>query len=199
MNTSRFASAVIVSTLVLSPSVAWLTAQTDTADRVYDHRENVPGIDHFWRVDATASTGGSLRPAEQAIPELKRRGFKAVVNLAGGAAAEAEGKSVEAAGMRYFLIPLAIDTPTLDPAPIDPFLKVAGDPANYPLFIHSGLGHRAATFWMIKRVLLDKWTLEKAGAEATNIGLVDNHPMVPRLWLLAQDYLRAHGVTAIYK
>ena len=101
--------------------------------------------------------------------------------------------------MKYFLIPLAIDTATLDPAPIDPFIKVVTDPANHPVLIHSGLGHRPAAFWMIKRVLADRWTVEKAGEEATKIGLVNNHPMVPRLWKLALDYLRDHGIEGLMK
>lgn len=189
----------VILTLIVMTSIAALAAQAGGPNRVYDPENTFPGIDHYWRIDTTASTAGSLRAPDEAIAELKRRGFKSVINLAGGRTAEAEGKAVEAAGLKYFLIPLAIDTPTLDPAPIDPFLKVASDPANAPMLIHSGLGHRPAAFWMIKRVLVDKWTVEKAGQEATKIGLVNNHPMVPRLWQLALDYLRDHGIEGLMK
>jgi len=54
----------------------------------------------------------------------------------------------------------------LDPAPIDPFLKAVADRSIYPVFIHSGAGHRAAMALMLKRVLVDNWTIEKARIEA---------------------------------
>ena len=56
-----------------------------------------------------------------AIPVLKKRGIRTVIDLAGGPDADLERKAVEAAGMKYLLF--AIDPMTLDPAPIDPFLK----------------------------------------------------------------------------
>ena len=50
--------------------------------------------------------------------------------------------AVEAAGMKYFLFP--IDPMALDRAPVDPLLKAMNDRANFPVFVHSGAGHRAA-------------------------------------------------------
>ena len=154
-------------------------------------RLTIAGINNFWRVDANVSTGGTITSREMAVPALKRRGIRTVINLAGGAEAEAERTAVEQAGMKYFLF--AIDPMTLDPAPIDPFLKAASDRANYPLFIHSGAGHRAAMAWMIKRVLVDGWTIEKAGIEAASDGLVLDNDMAPVWWKFARDYLKAHG------
>ena len=40
------------------------------------------------------------------------------------------------------------------------------DPANQPVFLHSGNGHRTATLWMIKRVVVDGWRAEQAGARS---------------------------------
>jgi protein tyrosine phosphatase (PTP) superfamily phosphohydrolase (DUF442 family) len=154
-------------------------------------RLTVPGINNFWRVDETVSTGGTITSREMAVPELKRRGIRTVINLAGGADADAERTAVEQAGMRYFVF--AINPMTLDPAPIDPFLKAASDRANYPLFIHSGAGHRAAMAWMIKRVMVDGWTIERAGIEAASDGLVLDNDMAPVWWKFARDYFRTHG------
>ena len=52
-----------------------------------------------------------------AVPVLKQRGIRTVINLAGGAEAEAERTAVEAAGMKYLLYP--IDATALDRAPMD--------------------------------------------------------------------------------
>ena len=46
---------------------------------------------------------------------------------------------------------------------------------------------------MIKRVLVDGWSVEQAGAEAATIGLVNDDPAVPAFWKFAQDYIVAHG------
>src|SRR3989475_6004710 len=150
----------------------------------------VPGINTFWLVDETVSRGGSITSRDLAMPALKKRGIKTVIDLAGGAESGAERAATEAAGMKYLVF--AINPMTLDPAPIEPFLKAASDPANFPVFIHSGNGHRAGMALMIKRVLVDGWTIEKAGIEAAASGLVDDNAMAPVWWKFAQDYITSH-------
>ena len=76
----------------------------------------VPGINNFWRVNGDVSTGGTIMSREMAVPVLKKRGIRTVINLAGGADAEAERQAVEAAGMKYLLYP--IDPMALDRAPV---------------------------------------------------------------------------------
>ena len=153
-------------------------------------RLTVPGINNFWFVDKTVSTGGSITSREMAMPALKKRGIKTVIDLAGGAESNAERAAAEAAGMKYLVF--AINGTTLDPSPVEPFLKAASDPANFPVFIHSGAGHRAGMALMIKRVLVDGWTVEKAGIEAAASGLIDDNPMAPVWWKFAQDYIMSH-------
>jgi protein tyrosine phosphatase (PTP) superfamily phosphohydrolase (DUF442 family) len=150
----------------------------------------VPGINNFWFVDKTTSTGGSITSRELAMPALKKRGIRTVIDLAGGAETGAERAATEAAGMKYLVF--AINPMTLDPAPVEPFLKAASDPANFPIFIHSGAGHRAAMALMIKRVLVDRWTVEKAGIEAAASGLVDDNAMASVWWKFAYDYITSH-------
>ena len=136
------------------------------------------------------STGGSVTSRDLAMPALKKRGIKTVIDLAGGAQSDAERAATEASGMKYLVF--AINPMTLDPAPIEPFLKAASDPANFPVFIHSGNGHRAGTALMIKRVLVDGWTIEKAGIEAAASGLIDDNAQAPVWWKFAQDRARLH-------
>jgi protein tyrosine phosphatase (PTP) superfamily phosphohydrolase (DUF442 family) len=150
----------------------------------------VPGINNFWFVDKTVSTGGSITSRDLAMPALKKRGIRTVIDLAGGTGSDAERAATEAAGMKYLVF--AINPMTLDPAPIEPFLKAASDPANFPIFIHSGAGHRAAMALMIKRVLVDGWTVEKSGIEAAASGLVDDNAMAPVWWKFAYDYITSH-------
>lgn len=151
-------------------------------------RLTVPGINNFWFVDKTVSTGGSITSRDMAMPALKKRGIRTVIDLAGGAQSDAERAAAETAGMKYLVFAI---TP-LDTAPIEPFLKAASDPANFPVFIHSGAGHRAGMALMIKRVLVDGWTIEKAGIEAAASGLIDDNPMAPVWWKYAQDYIMSH-------
>jgi protein tyrosine phosphatase (PTP) superfamily phosphohydrolase (DUF442 family) len=151
----------------------------------------IPGINNFWRVNADVSTGGTITSREMAVPMLKQRGIRTVINLAGGADADAERKAVEAAGMKYLLYP--IDPMALDRAPVDDILKALNDRANFPIFIHSGAGHRAAAALMIKRVMVDGWDVERAGIEAASAGMVLSNDMAPVWWKFIRDYLNAHG------
>ena len=50
-------------------------------------------------------------------------------------------------------------------------LAVVAEPANQPVFIHCATANRVAALWLIKRVRLDGWTVEKALTEAEAIGL----------------------------
>jgi protein tyrosine phosphatase (PTP) superfamily phosphohydrolase (DUF442 family) len=179
MNVSRLVRLVLIPSLLLAIPAA-VAAQSPA-------KEDFPGVNKYWRVDATASTGGSITDPATAIPEFKRRGFKAIINLAGGPAAKAERAAVEEAGLRY--LEFALNPETLDPAPVGPFLKAASDPANHPMFIHSGNGHRAGALWLIKRAVVDGWSVEKAGVEAAAAGLVNDNTMASRLWRFAYDYV----------
>ena len=161
------------------------------APPTHPERVAIAGINNFWRVDDAISTGGTITARETAIPALKKRGIKTVINLAGGPDADAERMAVEAAGMKYFLYPIDASKP--DTAPIDEVVKALNDRANYPIFIHSGAGHRAAVCLMIKRVMVDGWEIETAGIEAASAGMVLSNDMAPVWWKFIRDYFNKHG------
>jgi phosphoribosylpyrophosphate synthetase len=73
-------------TLARAAMIAFLlcgsVAATGSAQTI--QRLTVPGINNFWHVDDTVSTGGTITSREMAVPELKRRGIRTVINLAGG-------------------------------------------------------------------------------------------------------------------
>jgi uncharacterized protein (TIGR01244 family) len=106
--------------------------------------------------------------------ELKKRGYAAVLNLRSadepGANTELEAEAVKAAGLRYIHLPTNRANVLVQPA-IDQFLAAAADPANRPLFFHCGSGPRASSFWLIKRVRLDGWAIDRAVIEAESLGL----------------------------
>ena len=71
---------------------------------------------------------------------------------------------------------------------VDRFLQTITTAGNQPAFIHCASGNRAAAMWFVKRVLVDKWDMDKAGAEAAGrVGeLISSHVIArPHAELLA--------------
>ena len=134
-------------------------------------KETVPGITNFARVETTVACAGAVTPS--AVAEIKKMGFVSVINLRQpteqGADIEAQAAAAKAAGINFYNIPFNNAAP--DPAAVDRFLQTIAQSGNQPAFIHCASGNRAAAMWFVKRVLVDKWDLERAGAEAAGLGL----------------------------
>lgn len=137
---------------------------------------DVPGIVNFSMLGhsngfagSPVGFGGSTAPA--AMASLKEKGFSTVVSLR---LASEEGFDVEAsqlaameAGLEFVHFPFNSSEPGA--TDVDDFLKIIGDQANQPVYIHCGSATRVAALWMIGRVLEDGWALEQAGEEARQI------------------------------
>ena len=124
------------------------------------------------------------QPRPELFEKMKAAGIKTVINLRNPSehrAAE-EQAQVEAQGMKYINIPLVYTQPK-DEA-VDEFLRVMDDAANRPVYIHCTTTIRVAALWMVRRVLRDGWTLEKAEDEATKLGLANSPDM--------RDFARAY-------
>jgi uncharacterized protein (TIGR01244 family) len=146
-------------------------------------------IKNFLRVNKEFCTGG--QPSLQHLEKLKAEGVKAIINLRQPteyAAAEEEAKA-RALELRYFNIPVSATDPKDEQA--TEFLKITDDPKNRPAFIHCRSAARVAAFWMIRRVLRDRWTIEDALKEAEKIGLGDH----PALSAFARKYIESHQQT----
>lgn len=134
-------------------------------------KRQYPGVQNYSRVDATVACGGATTPV--AIQALRADGFTSIVNLRAadepGANVEAGAAAARKAGVRYFHLPFKAAAP--DTAVVERFLAVVAEPANQPVFIHCATANRVAALWLIKRVRLDGWTVEKALTEAEAIGL----------------------------
>jgi uncharacterized protein (TIGR01244 family) len=148
--------------------------------------QELPPIRNFLRVNDQFCTGG--QPRLEHLQKLKDDGVKAIINLRPAGehrAAEEEARAKEL-GLRYFNIPVVFGEPKDEQ--VTEFLKITDDPANRPAFIHCASAIRVGAFWMIRRVLRDGWSVEKAEAEAKEIGLRDS----PHLNEFARKYIEHH-------
>ena len=150
-------------------------------------KKEMAGIRNYSRVDATVGCGGQVDPA--AMASLKKEGYVSVINLRlpteEGANVDAGRAAAQAAGLKYIHLPFNAAAP--DPKVVDNFLAAVADKSNQPVFIHCGSANRVGGVWMIKRVLQDKWSVERAQTEAEAIGLNN-----PQLKAFATQYIASH-------
>jgi uncharacterized protein (TIGR01244 family) len=173
MNMIRSAGVI----LVLGGAIAPLRAQTQT---------DLASIRNFLRVDTNFCTGG--QPRIEHLAQLKSEGVRTIINLRQPSehrADEEEAKAKEL-GLRYFNIPVVYAEPKDEQ--VDEFLKLTDDPANRPVFIHCTAAIRVGAFWLIRRVVRDGWSFEKAQEEAQKVGLRD----APQLIEFARGYIARH-------
>src|SRR5215831_10910951 len=119
--------------LVLLTTAGCLMAAAASAQVV---RQEVPGIRNFAKIETTVACAGAITPA--AIPEIKKMGYAAIINLrlATEQGADIEGNiaAAKAADIPYYHIPFSSTTP--DAAAVDTFLKTITAPGVQPAFIH---------------------------------------------------------------
>jgi uncharacterized protein (TIGR01244 family) len=146
----------------------------------------MPAIPKFLQVSPEFCTGA--QPRLEAFTKLKADGVKAVLNLRQPSEHRAadEQAAVEAAGMKYFNIPVVYANPT--DAEADQFLKITDDPANRPMFIHCTAAIRVGAFWAIRRAVRDGVPTDAALDEGRKVGLVN----APHLEEFVRKYIAAH-------
>ena len=129
------------------------------------------GIVNFSKVDAVVACGGATETS--ALDGLAKDGFKSVINLRlaseANANIELNASHAKSLGLNYIHIPFNGQQP--DPKAVDQFLAAIANKANQPVYVHCGSASRVGSMWMVKRVLQDGWTIEKATEEAKLIGL----------------------------
>ena len=151
-------------------------------------KQSVPGVTNFAKLETTIACGGATTP--EAVPEIKKMGYAAIVNMRlssePGANVEGEAAAAKAVGIRFYHIPFSTATP--DPAVADEFLKTIAAPENNPAYIHCASGNRVSAMWMIKRMVVDHWDADRAYTEANALGLTS-----PALKQFALDYAQTHS------
>jgi uncharacterized protein (TIGR01244 family) len=150
-------------------------------------KDTVPGVVNFARVETTVACAGATSP--EGVAEVKKLGYASIINLRvatePGANVDAEAAAAKTAGITFVHLPFNAAAP--DPTLIDNFLKAVTEPANQPAFIHCASANRAAALWLIKRVEVDKWDVDRAATEAAALGLTN-----PALKTFALDYIASH-------
>ena len=148
----------------------------------------VAGITNLARLETTVACSGAIKP-EEAVPEIKKMGFVSIINLReaseAGAEVEKEGTLAKGAGLLYFHVPFNGASP--DPKAADQFLAAITTKGAEPAFIHCAGGNRAATMWLIKRIAVDHWDVDRATQEATLLGQTN-----PAMKQFAIDFAQAH-------
>lgn len=133
-------------------------------------KEPVTGIRNFARLGSTVACAGAT--SADALAEIKKMGFVSVFNLRlateNGAEVEKEEAAAKTLGLRYFHVPFDGSKP--DPEAADRFIAAITTPGAEPAFIHCAGGNRAATMWLIKRLVVDRWDEERAVKEAVALG-----------------------------
>ena len=166
-------------------SSLWLAATPVRAQEVT--KETVDGITNFHRLETTVACSGAIKAT--AVPEIKKFGFASIINLRqpseDGANLPEEEAAAKTADIRYYSIPFSSTAP--DPAAADKFLEAITTKGSDPAFIHCAGGGRAATMWFIKRLVVDRWDVERASKEATALGMTN-----PALKQFAIDYAQTH-------
>ena len=134
-------------------------------------KESRDGIKNFARVETTVACAGAI--TVDAMPEIKKMGFVSVINLREaqepGADIETQRAAAQAAGLRYYHVPMNTAKP--DPKVADEFIKVVTSKEAAPAFIHCASANRASAMWMIKRIVVDHWDVDRASAEAEALSL----------------------------
>jgi uncharacterized protein (TIGR01244 family) len=150
-----------------------LTAILTTGAQAQVTKESVPGITNLARLETTVACAGAV--TNSAVAEIKKMGFASIINLRQpteqGADIEGEAAAAKTAGIKFYNIPFNNAAP--DNAVVDRFLQTISQPGNEPAFIHCASGNRAAGMWLVKRVLVDKWDVERASTEAAALGLTN--------------------------
>lgn len=170
LRSSAFTAALVAGALVCAgASAATRSAAAPPPAGPAQTDDGPEGVVNYTRVDATVACAGATPP--EAMADLKARGFSAVVNFrtAGerGASVDAGKAAAEAAGLKYFHLPFRQPSAQI----VETFLDTVSEPSNQPVYIHCGSANRVGALWLIKRVKLDGWAVDRALAEAETIGL----------------------------
>lgn len=174
-----------VSVTALGALLVMLPVATAMAQKVT--KETVPGVSNFARLETTVACAGATKA--EAVPELKKMGFASIINLRQAnepdANVDAEAAAAKAAGIRFYHVPFNGQMP--DPKVADQFLDAITTKGSEPAFIHCAGGNRAAAMWMIKRLVVDHWDVDRASTEATSLGMTS-----PALKQFAINYSQSH-------
>jgi protein tyrosine/serine phosphatase len=120
-------------------------------------------IDNFGRVNANYYRGE--QPEGRDYADLAALGVRTVIDLQADGENYDEARRAEAAGMKFFSIPMTTHVPPTDEQ-IALFLQIVNDPAQQPVYVHCAGGrHRTGVMTAVYRLKQDGWTGDQAFRE----------------------------------
>jgi tyrosine-protein phosphatase SIW14 len=127
-------------------------------------------LPNFHRVNSQLFRGG--QPKAGGISKLAALGIKTIVNLRRpDDETRAEARAAEAAGLRYFNIPMPGTSKPTDEQMARALAAITA-PENQPVFVHCKRGSdRTGTVIACYRILKDGWTAHDAKKEAEHYGM----------------------------
>ena len=132
--------------------------------------QEITGVHNFHQVNDSVYRGA--QPSKEGFQSLAHLGIKTVIDLrSGGGRSRDEQKVVEAAGMRYIVLPFhGFEAPS--DAQISKALAVLNDASAGPVFVHCRRGaDRTGTVIACYRISHDHWDNAKALQEAASDGM----------------------------
>jgi len=154
--------------LALSTLGLALSGAAPAQDSAKDPLAGNAGIRNYYRLRPDIATAG--QPSDEAWADIKKAGFKAVINFRTPEEGSLEEKpKVEAQGMEYFNIPIGSDGFTTEQ--VELFSKILGDSDARPVLVHCASSNRVGAMWLLHQVLDEGEDETAALAEAKKAGL----------------------------
>jgi protein tyrosine/serine phosphatase len=117
-------------------------------------------IDNFGQVNAKYYRGE--QPEGRDYADLAALGIRTVIDLQGDGDNQDESRLVEAAGMKFYRIPMTTHVPPT-PEQLAFFKQIVNDPVHQPVYVHcKGGKHRTGVMTAVYRMEQDGWTAAQA-------------------------------------
>jgi tyrosine-protein phosphatase SIW14 len=157
MRVSQRFSSIGVVTLVVTAFTLLAVAQA--AETPVRHKVRVK---NFGCINENYYRGA--QPEKGDYEDLAAMGVKTIIDLQREGEASEQGM-VEAAGMKFYRIPMSDKEPP-PPEQVAEFLKLVNNPANQPVFVHcKGGRHRTGAMTAVYRMTHDQWAADRAWQE----------------------------------
>ncbi len=156
-----YAATLLVSLSFVSP----VAAQTSSIAASNAARVDGPSvsIDNFGQVNANYYRGE--QPEGREYADLAALGVKTVIDLQADGENQEEERLVDAAGMKFYRIPMTTRVPPT-PEQLTLFLRIVNDPTQQPVYVHCAGGrHRTGVMTAVYRISHDGWTADQAFRE----------------------------------
>jgi protein tyrosine/serine phosphatase len=161
----KFLSACAVAVLLGLPLAAPTTVNAKEAGSASAGIVGVSRIQigNFGEVSTTYDRGE--QPDGRDYADLAALGVRTVIDLQADGENFDEAQRVEAAGMRFYRIPMTTHVPPTSEQ-LATFLEIVNDPMQQPVYVHCAGGrHRTGVMTAIYRMEHDGWTADQAFRE----------------------------------